>query len=232
MNSSSLTDLLSAAGGAPSLSLHHVISALLLSFVLCSVVAKLYQLTFQSLSYSRAFVHTLILGGMITCMVMMSLGDSLARGVGVLGALSLIRFRTVVRDPRDMIFLFAALATGIACGATVYSVAIISSLSVGLAALFLHFSPFASRRNFEGLLRFNAMPEKAVQDRVEELLEEFCREFTLVAMRDSSQGELCEYAYHVQLRDPSFRSDLVEAIKKNGVASDPTLLIHRTTVEL
>ena len=53
-------------------------AAMLLSFVLCSVIAKLYQITFQSLSYSRSYVHTLILGGMITCMVMMSMGDSLA----------------------------------------------------------------------------------------------------------------------------------------------------------
>ena len=114
-------DLMSAAGSSQSLSLQHVISAMLLAFVLTSVIAKLYQLTFQSLSYSRSFVHTLILGGMITCMVMMSMGDSLARGIGVLGALSLIRFRTVVRDPRDMMFLFAALGLGIACGAGMFA---------------------------------------------------------------------------------------------------------------
>ncbi len=209
-----------------------IVTAMLCAFVLCMWHAAVYRWTFQGFSYSRAFLHAMVLGGMVTAMLIMAIGNNLARGLGILGTLAIIRFRTPIRDPRDMIFLFAALATGIACGATVYSVAIICSLSVGLAALFLHFSPFASRRNFEGLLRFNAMPEKAVQDRVEELLEDFCREFTLVAMRDSSQGELCEYAYHVQLRDPSFRSDLVEAIKKNGVASDPTLLMHRTTVEL
>ncbi len=71
MNPSSWSNLLSSVGSSQSLSLQHVVSALLLSFVLCSIIAKLYQLTFQSLSYSRSFVHTLILGGMIVCMVMM-----------------------------------------------------------------------------------------------------------------------------------------------------------------
>jgi hypothetical protein len=70
----SWSSFLSSVGTAQSLSLQHVIAAMLLSFVLCSIIAKLYQLTFQSLSYSRSFVHTLILGGMITCMVMMSMG--------------------------------------------------------------------------------------------------------------------------------------------------------------
>src|SRR5210317_716893 len=143
MNSGGLWDLMSAASSSQSLSLQHVISAMLLSFVLCSVVAKLYQLTFQSLSYSRAFVHTLVLGGMITCMVMLSLGDSLARGIGVLGALSLIRFRTVVRDPRDMMFLFAALGLGIACGAGMFAVAITGCALLSAVIVLLHYAPFA-----------------------------------------------------------------------------------------
>ena len=57
MNTAGLNDFISAAGSSQSLSLQHVISAMLLAFVLCSVIAKLYQLTFQSLSYSRSFVQ-------------------------------------------------------------------------------------------------------------------------------------------------------------------------------
>ncbi|NCC52955.1 MAG: DUF4956 domain-containing protein [Spartobacteria bacterium] len=209
-----------------------IFTAMLAAFVLCMWHAAVYRWTFQGFSYSRSFIHAMVLGGMVTAMLIMAIGNNLARGLGILGTLAVIRFRTPIRDPRDMIFLFAALATGIACGATVYMVAIVCSFSVGLAALFLHFSPFASRRNFEGLLRFNAPPEREAQEQVEEVLRKYCREFSLVAMREASQGEACEFAYHVQLRDPSYRTELVEAVKRVAMVEDPTLLMHRATVEL
>lgn len=233
MNSSSLTDLLSAAGGAPSLSLHHVISALLLSFVLCSVVAKLYQLTFQSLSYSRAFVHTLILGGMITCMVMMSLGDSLARGVGVLGALSLIRFRTVVRDPRDMMFLFAAIGLGIACGSGMFAVAVTGCLILSSVIVLLHWAPFATRRRYEALLRFLVQADNdESRVAVNSVLAECCSAYTLMAMREAVQGDLLEYSYQVRLIDPSYQVDLIKKLEAIDSIAEVNLVMQRTTVEL
>lgn len=209
-----------------------IIAAMLCAFVLCMWHAAIYRWTFQGFSYSRTFIQAMILGGMITAMLIMAIGNNLARGLGILGTLAVIRFRTPIRDPRDMIFLFASLATGIACGATTYMVAIVCSLMVGLAALFLHHSPFASRRNFEGLLRFNALADKGLEAQVEEVLQKYCREYSLVAMRESSQGERCEFAYHACLRDPSYRMELVETLKKMPDVYDPTLLMHRATVEL
>ena len=60
-----------------------------------------------------AFVHTMILGSMIVSMLIMAIGNNLARGLGILGTLAVIRFRTPIRDPRDMMFLFACLGIGI-----------------------------------------------------------------------------------------------------------------------
>ncbi len=233
MNSSHWSDLLSVAGSSQSLSLQHVISALLLSFVLCSVIAKLYQLTFQSLSYSRAFVHTLILGGMITCMVMMSMGDSLARGVGVLGALSLIRFRTVVRDPRDMMFLFAALGLGIACGAGMFAVAVTGCLLLGSVIVLLHWAPFATRRRYEAMLRFLIRAEgDESRVAVNAVLAECCSAYTLMAMREAVQGDYLEYSYQVRLIDPSYQVDIIKKLEAIESIAEVNLVMQRTTVEL
>jgi uncharacterized membrane protein YhiD involved in acid resistance len=229
----SLGDLLTAAGSAQSLSLQHVISAMLLSFVLCSVIAKLYQVTFQSLSYSRAFVHTLILGGMITCMVMMSMGDSLARGIGVLGALSLIRFRTVVRDPRDMMFLFAALGLGISCGAGMFAVAIAGCMLLSTVIVLLHWAPFATRRRYEAMLRFlvETNNDEARAD-VDAIMAECCSAYMLLAMREAVQGDLLEYSYQVRLIDPSYQVDLVKKMEALESIAEVNLVMQRTTVEL
>ncbi len=233
MNSKALTDLLSVAGSAQSLSLQHVISALLLSFVLCSVIAKLYQLTFQSLSYSRSFVHTLILGGMITCMVMMSMGDSIARGVGVLGALSLIRFRTVVRDPRDMMFLFAALGLGISCGAGMFAVAVTGCLLLSSVIVLLHWAPFATRRRYEAMLRFLIQADNdESRVAVNAVLAECCSAYTLMAMREAVQGDLLEYSYQVRLIDPSYQVDIIKKLEAIDSIAEVNLVMQRTTVEL
>ncbi len=233
MNSGSLADLLSSVGGTQSLSLQHVVSALLLSFVLCSVIAKLYQVTFQSLSYSRSFVHTLVLGGMITCMVMMSLGDSLARGIGVLGALSLIRFRTVVRDPRDMMFLFAAIGLGIACGSGMFAVAITGCVILSSVIVLLHWAPFATRRRYEAMLRFLvAADNETARDQVAAVLTECCSAYTLMAMREAVQGDLLEYSYQVRLIDPSYQVDLIKKLEAIESIAEVNLVMQRTTVEL
>jgi uncharacterized membrane protein YhiD involved in acid resistance len=233
MNSGGLWDLMSAASSSQSLSLQHVISAMLLSFVLCSVIAKLYQLTFQSLSYSRSFVHTLILGGMIVCMVMMSMGDSLARGIGVLGALSLIRFRTVVRDPRDMMFLFATLGLGIACGAGMFAVAVTGCLLLSSVVVLLHWAPFATHRRYEAMLRFlvEANDDTARED-VDKVLAECCSAYMLIAMREAVQGDLLEYSYQVRLVDPSYQVDIVKKLEALDTIAEVNLVMQRTTVEL
>ena len=233
MNSGGLWDLMSAASSSQSLSLQHVISAMLLSFVLCSVIAKLYQLTFQSLSYSRSFVHTLILGGMIVCMVMMSMGDSLARGIGVLGALSLIRFRTVVRDPRDMMFLFATLGLGIACGAGMFAVAVTGCLLLSSVVILLHWAPFATHRRYEAMLRFlvEANDDTAREDE-DKVLAECCSAYMLIAMREAVQGDLLEYSYQIRLVDPSYQVDIVKKLEALDTIAEVNLVMQRTTVEL
>jgi hypothetical protein len=125
-----MEDMMMIFGPMQVLDWKQILCAMLVSFLLCSMLTAVYRWTFQGLSYSRGFMHTLILGGIIVCMLIMAIGNNLARGLGILGTLAIIRFRTPVRDPRDMIFLFACLGMGIACGAGVYAVAVIGTLVI------------------------------------------------------------------------------------------------------
>ncbi|NLG00138.1 MAG: DUF4956 domain-containing protein [Lentisphaerae bacterium] len=210
-----------------------VAGAMVLSFLLATLFAAVYQFTFRGFTYSRSYIHTMVLGSMVTCMLIMAVGNNLARGMGILGTLAIIRFRTPVRDPRDAMFLFACLGVGIACGAGMPLVAVIGTLLICAAALLLHWAPFASRRDYEGLLRFtmpahDAQAEQAAQD----ILKRFCASFYLLGMRDAEQGDAMEFSYQVRLLDPAYQQDLVSAFKNAGGFSDPVLLLQRTTVEL
>jgi len=227
-----MNDMLSVFGSARILTVEQIAFAMLLTFVLSFVIATIYRWTFAGFSYSRAFVHTMVLGSMVVCMVLMAIGNNLARGLGILGTLAIIRFRTQVRDPRDMIFLFACFGVGIACGAATYSVAIVGTLILSAAALILHWSPFASRRDYEGLLRFMLPATPTMEGDIQVVLKQHCAGFHLIAMREAAQGDLIEYSYQIRLIDPSYHADLLEKIRAIPEVSEPSLLMQRTTVEL
>lgn len=210
-----------------------VAGAMVLSFLLSTLFAAVYQFTFRGFTYSRSYIHTMVLGTMVTCMLIMSVGNNLARGMGILGTLAIIRFRTPVRDPRDAMFLFACLGVGIACGAGMSLVAVIGTLLICAVALLLHWAPFASRRDYEGLLRFTMPVRDAQAEQVaQDILKRFCTSFYLLGMRDAEQGDTMEFSYQVRLLDPAYQQDLVSAFRNASGFSDPVLLLQRTTVEL
>ena len=210
-----------------------VAGAIVLSFLLATLFAAVYQFTFRGFTYSRSYIHTMVLGSMVTCMLIMAVGNNLARGMGILGTLAIIRFRTPVRDPRDAMFLFACLGVGIACGAGMPMVAVIGTFLICAAALLLHWMPFASRRDYEGLLRFIMSTDDAeTAQTAQDILKRYCSSFYLLGMRDAEQGDAMEFSYQVRLLDPAYQQDFVAAFKNASGFSDPVLLLQRTTVEL
>lgn len=219
-------------GTANWLDVEQIIASMLLAFVLSSVFATTYRWTFKGLSYSRTFIHTMVLASMIIAMLIMAIGNNLARGLGILGTLALVRFRTPIRDPRDMMFLFGSMAVGVATGANVFSVAIVGTIVINAAILLLHWSPFASRREHEALVRFMLPPESAAEEQVKDAMRGCCSAFSLVAMREAVQGDMIEYVYQVRLLDPSYQPDLIDALHSIKDVTEPNLLLQRSTVEL
>jgi len=227
-----MDNFLSVYGSTRWLDAEQILLALLVPFMLSSVIATVYRWTFQSLSYSRSFIHTMVLSSMVVSMVIMAVGDSFARGLGILGSLAIVRFRTPVRDPRDMIFLYACMGIGITCGAAAFGVAILSTLVISLAVLLLHWSPFASRRAHEALLHYVVPAGFDGDDKVKDLLRRTCETFSLIALREVGQGGLVECCYQVRLRDPAYQLDVLEGLGKVPGLTEPNLLLQRTTVEL
>ena len=227
-----MEEFLTVFNPARYLGVEQIAASILMAFVLCSVCATVYRWTHNGLSYSRTFVHALILGGMIVSMIIMAIGNNLARGLGILGTLAIVRFRTPIRDTRDMMFLFLCLGIGIACGAGTLDVAVVGTLMICAVALLLHWSPFASRRQYEGMLRFTLPYNSSSEHEITDVMHECCSSFYMIAMRDAVQGDAVEYSYQVRLIDPSYQTDLVEKINAVNDIRDTNLLMQRSTVEL
>ena len=99
-------------GAVAATSWEQVVLSLLLAFGLAQVIGTTYVWTFRGMSYAAGLVHAMVLGSTIAAMLMLAIGNSIAAGLGIAGGLALVRFRTALRDPRDMMFVFASLGVG------------------------------------------------------------------------------------------------------------------------
>ena len=218
--------------GLSAASAKQALLCLLVAFVLGKVIAVVYQQTYQGLSYSRSFVQALVLGAVVSSLLMLAIGDNLARGLGILGTMALVRFRTNLRDSRDMIFVFATLAVGVASGVRAFAIALVGTLVFALAAVAVEWSPMGRTERFDGMLRFWLPRTEGGASQLEGILSPHCRSYVLVAVRDVAQGEALEYAYQVKLKGGNARDALVDAVSSLPGVGGLTLLIQDANTEL
>jgi len=140
-------------------------------------------------------------------------GDSLARGLGVFGAMAIIRFRTRVDDPRNVLFLFAALSSGLAVGVYGFTVSLAGSVVFCLGAIILHFTSFRySSHSHTVEVRFSGPP---AGPQVEKCLQDYCYEFRLASVTSVKDGEV-RYEYTVSLKRS--KNELADALMALDVA--------------
>lgn len=116
-------------------SITDVALTLLISFLIGLFIYATYKKTFNGVMYSKNFNISLVGMSMITTLVIMGVTSNIVLSLGMVGALSIVRFRTAVKDPIDTVFIFWAIATGIVTGAGLYLLSIFGSLVVGLMLL-------------------------------------------------------------------------------------------------
>ena len=214
------------------LNLTEVLVAFSAVFVLSSIISTVYRLTHHGFSYSRVFVQAMMLASITSCLMIMVIGNNLARGLGILGALAIIRFRTPVRDPRDMVFLFCSLAVGIGCGARVFAVSTVGALFFCATALYLHWAPFSAKSEFEGLLRFLLPADSKSHEMLNSIFEKHLKSATLIAVREAAQGDLLEYSYQTRLVRADSQQFLMDELRKLPDIEEPNLLMQRSSVEI
>ena len=127
------------------ITLSDAIIGLFWSIILSIIIAVTYRGTHRSVSYSQNFTQTLVLLGTIVSMVMLIIGTDLARAFTLVGALSIIRFRTAIKETRDIGFIFFVMAVGMACGTRFYFLAIILTLVGSGLTYFMTFTQFGQK---------------------------------------------------------------------------------------
>lgn len=200
--------------------LEMVFFTFLLSFLLSVMIAVIYTKTTPNTIKTPNFVQALILSSIIASTVIQATNNSITSGLGLLGALTILNFRTNFRDPRDIIFMFAAISTGIACGSYVFLIAIIGILGFGAIAIILSFTPFylGNHLIWELRVRFDKMPEK--EKLVDDILAEFCRKYTNESIRNEVTKENTPYLeceYVIILKEEGSARQMISTLEQGGI---------------
>ncbi len=207
--------------------------AMLLSFVLGQVIAWVYYFTHSGLSYSRSFVHSLVMITVIVSIIMAIIGNNIVTAFGLMGALAIIRFRNVVKDTRDIVFIFSALVIGMAAGTGNYHLAIIGTVFLSLIAFYLHLTQFGTHVPHNGFLRFSLTAHIGPEHPVPAILKKFCGRFTLISAQDSGFGSpVIEYAYQVMIRNAKRNEQMLSELQEVEGIENVSLTMQEQLLEV
>lgn len=187
--------------------LNNAVAVVLALFIMFS-----YYSTYSGTAYSKRFNATLGVIPIITTLIMSVISNNIALSLGMVGALSIIRFRTPVKDPRDATFIFWAIAVGVACGVSQFMIAAVSSLVIFL------FLIVTRQTHHDGKLLLIVKCSLEAQNKAQAAVDEYFSKAARLRMKNAN-SEFCELVYEVNQSVVSrimkrTRVDIVEKLLK------------------
>lgn len=209
-----------------------LMASLLGALFLGQLVAWVYTRTHSGMSYSRTFTQSIVLLMMVSALVMYVIGDSVVTAFGLIGALAIIRFRNVLKDTRDTMFVFFSLVLGMALGSQRFAVALVGGVMLLAVTAYLHFVGFGERNRIDGHLTLSVERDSGSNsgDNTGAILRAFCRQVRRITSHD--EGGRIEYVHEIRLRDPRRGSEMVDALRATPSVSDVVLSLRDPWADL
>ena len=175
---------------AGSLTLQEILLSFACAVILGAVIFVSYRFCHTGAVYSGKFNVSLWMMTLVTTLIMCVIGNNIALSLGMVGALSIVRFRTAIKDPRDTTYIFCAIAVGVCCGICDYLIA-----GIGSAVIFCMMVLLGNARGNDRYLlivRIDGSPDT----RVEELMQCFYRNKARLRVKNTAQAQ-SEYIYEL-----------------------------------
>jgi hypothetical protein len=209
-----------------------IIINLILSFILGLIISVIYKFTHKGLSYSQSFMLTNIFVAVIVCMVIMIIGNSLARAFALVGALSIIRFRTVVKDTKDTAYIFWSLAAGMAAGTGSYFLAISGTFIISSIALILYKTNFGSMIKSEFILQFRILSNNSkISKHFNKIISKFSKSSTLLSSESSEDGKSIKLSFDIVLKDELSQTELLSELSKINGLKEIVIIAAKSDVD-
>ena len=205
---------------------------LILSFIFGLIISLVYKYTHKGLSYSQSFMITNVFVSVIVCMVIMIIGNNLARAFALVGALSIIRFRTVVKDTKDTAYIFWSLASGMATGTGSYFLAIAGNAILSLIAYILFKTNYGSIVKSEFILQFRIKSgDRKISEDYNKVLSKFTKTQTLLSSEASDDKKTIKVSLDIIMKDDLYQNNLIEEISSIKGLSEVVIIAAKTDID-
>ena len=204
------------------LTLPNVLISLGIAFLLGMVIYFIYKKTYRGVLYSHSFNLSLIMLSMVTTLVIMCISSAPALSLGMVGALSIVRFRTAVKDPMDTVYMFWAIAVGITVGANFILFSIIGTLVIAVILLVLSFTSNQTGQNYLLVVHYDDRYAKEVTNAVNKMVPRY-RLKSKTATRNGVEMTL-------ELRLQGNRSNIVDNLLGIPGVMDATLVAFQNEI--
>ncbi len=226
-----LAEFTTAGIGPTGLDISDALLGLLLAFVLGQMIAWVYMATHAGLSYSRAFVQSIVLLTIIIALGLMFIANNIVIAFGLIGALAVIRFRNILKDTRDTAFVFFALVVGMGAGTGNHLLAVAGTILFCAVVLYLNWSYFGTRHTGDGFIQLYVAEGVSELSALQAVLARYCRFIRLVSQRYQEEGG-GEVSYRVTMRDPGRAANLIQELRGIDWVSNVTLVLQEDQAEV
>lgn len=189
------------------------IIAILLSFVLSLVITYLYRKTHKNGRYSQSFVHTIIIMSVVVAVIMIVIGNNIAVAFGLVGAFSIIRFRSAMSDPKDIAFIFFGMAAGIACGLGFYLLAVMFTIILSILIYILYLLDYGGLKSTYKSLRITIPENMHYENVFDEIFEEYLDFYQLKQVETTNLGTMYQLNYLIAKKEGIQDKELIDAIR-------------------
>lgn len=212
-----MLDFLFPAGESSTLTVGSTVLTVLVALALGALISLTYMKTYRRGQYSQSFSLTLIMVPAIIAIIILLVGSNVARAFSLAGAFSIIRFRSAPGDPKDITYIFFALAAGLACGVGLIGYAILFALLLCAVMLLLHAVHFGQGRATARVLKITIPEDLDYSGAFDDIFDTYTLEHTLKRVRTADLGTLYELCYHVVLCPDSNEKEFIDLLRcRNG----------------
>lgn len=169
-----------------------IVTSLLVAFVMSLFIVFVYRKTFSGIVYNKNMPLTIMLLAMVVAMIIRTINSNLSLSLGMVGALSIVRFRTAVKEPLDTSFMFWAITAGIMSGAGLYITGIVATLLLGVVYYVSYMVGSKAKSQYLLVVRYSAQAEASVTEAL--------RTVTKKQLKSKSVNNLnvCELTYEIE----------------------------------
>ncbi|MBL7066260.1 MAG: DUF4956 domain-containing protein [Candidatus Marinimicrobia bacterium] len=190
-----------------------VIVNMVIAFICGFLISIIYRWTYSGPTYSVTYLNSLIVLSMITSIVIMVIGNNLARAFGLVGAMSIIRFRTAIKDTQDIVFIFFSLAVGMASGVGMHLIALFGVLLIGAVFIVLSKTQFAYPLRKELLVQFSYKSGSEGETPYLTVFKKYCKSSSLINVKAIGGKGNIEISYYVHLHQKDQSKEFVSELK-------------------